>query len=291
MKFRDKLAINVAPMPIRLVIAITFLWAGLGKILGTFEPSDAQRDILQSQGLVAAPQTPSSTVPASLATRFLQDEQEAPESADAPPPEEGPDAPSEQDEPAPEGDETPEETTAEDPAADSGTPPDAPATSSAGPVRNWNRVALLLDSAANPPFDEDTGARRMALWPAALAKKPVLMIMVVLLVATELVGGLCVLVGFLTRMAGFSLCIAMLVAMWLTQIGPAIQQGETVLGFIPNHNLYDVGKWQPLFWQLILAASAFSLALSGAGSLSLDKALWGPKSADAKPTSNDGDEE
>lgn len=96
---------------------------------------------------------------------------------------------------------------------------------------------------------------------------------------SELMGGLFVLVGLLTRLSSFMLAGTIGTAMWLTQLGPAIQAHNTLLGFIPNHPPYatDVAGtpvFAILFWHLLLLFSSLSLMFSGAGALSFDRALF-----------------
>jgi uncharacterized membrane protein YphA (DoxX/SURF4 family) len=112
----------------------------------------------------------------------------------------------------------------------------------------------------------------------------------------EVVGGLFVLVGLLTRLAGFSLACTMLAAMWLTQIGPAMQAGRTVLGFIPDHPPFATdAAGNPMFamllWQLSLLCVGLSLTFSGPGLLSFDRALFpGGRASDRKTTRTDPDQ-
>jgi len=265
MRFRDRLAVNIAPIFIRLALAVTFLWAGVGKIAGTFEPTDAQRAILQNQGMIAAP---ASSPPASPAPPPGEATKEAtPRNENATQPEEDAQQPGE--------------------AA-----PNQPATTSAAPktVRKWNGIALLLHDRANPGLDEN-GNPHMRLWPTPLAGKPWVGLMVFLLVATEVVGGVCALFGFLTRLTGLAFALAMGSALWLTEIGPYIQEGTAVFGFLPPHDPWDPAAWKTLFWQFLLGMSGLSLVFSGAGSLSIDRALWGPSRAASAKASRDEDDD
>ncbi|MEI7658555.1 MAG: DoxX family protein [Phycisphaerae bacterium] len=123
------------------------------------------------------------------------------------------------------------------------------------------------------------GASTMPLVPAVLTEGPWPARLAWASAITELVGGLFVLVGLLTRLAGFSLACTMLGAIWLTQIGPAIQAGRTVLGFIPDHPPYATdAAGSPLFamllWQVSLLCIGLSLTFSGPGALSFDRALF-----------------
>ena len=64
-------------------------------------------------------------------------------------------------------------------------------------------------------------------------------------------------------------------AMWLTQIGPAIQSGNTWLGFLPMNDPWNVATYSVFLWQLALLAAGLALAFSGPGTLSLDRFIFG----------------
>jgi putative oxidoreductase len=144
----------------------------------------------------------------------------------------------------------------------------------------------MLHEAANPRPDEN-GKTPMALWPAfaAQGKAPVVLAWAVAL--TELLGGGLLLVGLVTRLAALGIAGVMLGALWLAEIGPAIQKGTTYLGFIPRHDggyavkLSADGGYVTLLWQLGLLAMALAIALLGPGALSLDGALGGRKARPA----------
>ena len=67
----------------------------------------------------------------------------------------------------------------------------------------------------------------------------------------------------------------MVAAIWLTQIGPAMQSGVTTLGFLPSFPAFDIAAWQPLLWQFILLCASASLFFAGPGGLSMDRAVSG----------------
>jgi len=81
----------------------------------------------------------------------------------------------------------------------------------------------------------------------------------------------------------------MLGAMWLTQFGPALRSGTTVLGILPAH----AGAWAPdaagnpvygpLLWQFALLMASLALALSRPGALAVDSAIFGRGSRRAGP--------
>jgi uncharacterized membrane protein YphA (DoxX/SURF4 family) len=91
-----------------------------------------------------------------------------------------------------------------------------------------------------------------------------------------LIGGLFVLVGLLTRVSALMLAATMIGAIWLTEVGPAIQAGKVVLGFIPDRDFFTIDVWKTLLWQLSLLMSAGALAMLGCGSLGLDRKFFPP---------------
>jgi len=79
----------------------------------------------------------------------------------------------------------------------------------------------------------------------------------VLLIAAELVGGILLILGLLTRWAAKSLIIVSLVAL--------------VLVHLPNGFSLSTGGYEYI---LLLLAASVSLALSGPGKWSLDHVVW-----------------
>ena len=101
-------------------------------------------------------------------------------------------------------------------------------------------------------------------------------------VGTELGAGRLVLFGCCTRLAALSLTGTIAGAMWLTQIGPVIQDGTAMYGFLPPHKpWYDPGLWAPPLWQLALLGTGLALFFTGAGAVSVDRLLFKPKPAGA----------
>lgn len=145
-----------------------------------------------------------------------------------------------------------------------------------GPMRapNLARVALAIHNAANPPARAD-GAPPIELWPAKLARDewPVRLAWTVAI--TELVAGVMVLIGLLTRLWSLALVGVMLGAIWLTTIGPPIAAGTAVLGFLPPHPAFDAAAWSVPLWQFTLLMVVMALVVTGSGSLALDNALFG----------------
>lgn len=143
-------------------------------------------------------------------------------------------------------------------------------------------LALLIHKSAYPPAksataDTSTSATAMMkLWPQRLAHGmwPVRLAWAVAI--TEVVAGFFVLVGLLTRASALCLASTMLGALWLTEIGPAIQSGKTVLGILPDRPPFDIDVWKTLLWQLSLFMSAIALACLGSGALGFDRKLFPP---------------
>lgn len=241
---------TLAPLPLRLVLGVTFIWAGWGKLEATIpvHGSDAQR--LSAMGLLTPPTPP------------------APAPTTAP----GAPLPSTHAEPA---------TSA--PAAE---PPAQPARVIAPgstaeafpdpvPARRLWGVALKVSKAAQPDApppgaQAPVSTRPPSTLPGFLASSPWPKALAQLVLVIELVGGVFVLLGFLTRSSAASLAIVMLGAIWLDQLTPAIQAGTTVMGVLPAHDTFDIKAWTPLAWQAALCACATSLAIAGPGRLSID---------------------
>ncbi len=301
MTSREKMAIWIAPLFLRLAISITFIWAGLGKLMAEMPVSGEQAAVLANMNVVH---------PVAKAVEITP----APTPAPAPTvhPEPKPEPKSEPVKPAPSKD--PAKDPAKDPkkepakdskpsgppalvhviAQQSGPAPSAKTYTAADfptpvTVARLYGVALKVHDAANPTNREGKPVS-FVLAPLALAQGnwPVYLAWAAALV--ELLGGLLVLFGLFTRLAALGIAGVMGAAIWLTQIGPAIQSGNTTLGFLPLHAPYDVAAWQTILWQFSLCMAACSLFFAGSGGLSMDKLIAGrpvvnkpkPASAPAK---------
>lgn len=208
---------SIAPLFLRLALAVTFLWAGFGKILETIPVKGHAAATLAGMGVVT---------PADGKTKDTYDAADFPDDVR---------------------------------------------------VRQVHGITLMLANANGSA--SDGASNPMPLVPAVLTQGPWPSRLAWASAITEVVGGLFVLVGLLTRVAGFSLACTMLGAIWLTQIGPAMQSGRTVLGFIPDHPPYATdAAGSPLFamllWQVSLLCIGLSLTFSGPGVLSFDRALF-----------------
>ncbi len=80
--------------------------------------------------------------------------------------------------------------------------------------------------------------------------------------ALEFFGGLILILGLFTRIAGLLLAIEMLIAVWRVHL--------------PQGTILDVHNYE---FPLILALAAFTLATVGAGAISLDHVIYGSGSA------------
>lgn len=342
MRTRDALGLTLAPLFLRLMLAITFLWAGLGKVMeqSTLPPEQAARlanigGPKPTRAPVATPTTrPSDPTPKAP----LQDPNKPSVPSERPteqpkPPTDTPPAQPGQTPPVKEA--TDDATLKEDAtrprfpalaqvaAKDTGnrtpvtdpapsTPPTtsipvptdiAPGTESTGgtstakatpvytaadfpePVEVFKgmNIALLIDSAANPKPRAD-GTTPMPLWPAQASGAPWPVVFAWAAACTEILAGALLILGLFTRLSALGLAGTMVVAMWLTQIGPAIQQGGATFGFLPPHATFDIAAWQPLLWQFSLLASSLALFFLGSGPAGLDAAIFGgPSDGASKP--------
>lgn len=339
MRFRDQVALTLPSFFLRLMLAVIFIWAGLGKLVQTVDVPPQQAARLATIGVPVPAAAPAPKPAETPAVRLPEPEAAEPapmpESDEAPAPEaEGDDtqaAPDEQlpdpdggsaalappptilrpasflqdggttrsladrrppagdppaEEPADETEPTEPETSAPETPVPAPTPaptpaepaPAAPAFTAAdfpngASVRKVVLLALVMDRAANPPLDAESNQPE-PFWPQALAQRPWPHTLAWAVALTELIGGVLMLLGLLTRLGALGLASVMLGAMWLTQIGPAIQADHTVLGFLPAYGRFDVEAWQPLLWQFSLLAASLAVFLLGSGAIGLDRALF-----------------
>lgn len=276
-----------APFLLRLSLGATFLWAGFGKIYADTQVQGERAALLADMGVnaVLSSKGGGETKPKTPAPKKDAPEP-APEPSSRPTPKE----------PLPSGG---------SPSADAGqstltiTPLVGLATPSGdGPhsadefpepikVKRLYELALGLHAAANPAPNA-VGKTGMPLWPRAAAKGswPVYLAWAVTL--AEVVGGFSLLAGFLTRLGGFSIAVVMAGAIWLTEIGPAVQSGKTWLFILPDHSAFGAmgeegGTYMMLLWQGTLLASSVAVLLLGPGCLSLDGLLFGKAAPPPKP--------
>jgi len=277
MTSREHMAVSIAPLFLRMALSITFIWAGLGKLLADMPVRGDSAAVLANMGVGGL-------------QRVAQPSTVAPSPAPAPAP-----APVHTPPPAKEQKKEPVKAPASGPPALMVVLAQQPSSSTTAgtftaadfpnevKVSRLYGIALMLHDAVQTTDREGKPLRfplapsiiTTGAWPVWLAWAAAL---------TELLGGLLVLFGLFTRLAALSLGGVMLVAIWLTQIGPAIQSGNATLGFLPPHPPYDVAAWQTLLWQFCLLCAAASLFFAGPGGLSMDRAISGrPVVNKAKP--------
>jgi uncharacterized membrane protein YphA (DoxX/SURF4 family) len=293
MRCRDHIALTLPTFLLRLALAIIFLWAGIGKIVGTTTTQGDNAARLANLGVTfladTPPETPSDSEPESdlpaEPVNPLPDSESLENEAD---PADSLPATDDRMPPA-----TPE--TQEDEGTDSEshvlqTPnytfthvvqSTAPAVGSDYPdpvrIKNLYKITLLLDNATSPGLTEDSQpiTPTMPSWMGS-GKMPVYAAWATAI--TEIAAGLFLLIGLLTRLSALSLTIVMLVAIWTTNIGPAaLQSSDAILGFIPHAaDPWNPAAYSTLLWQFSIIIMSLSVFLLGAGPLSMDRLLFRP---------------
>ncbi len=249
------LGASIAPIFLRVVLGLTFLWAGLTKITLKMDFTGEDAAQLAKWGIgsgsvaIAPTPTPTPTPDASKPEAPKDTPKDAPKEA---------------------------QPSADKPAESATTPP--PQTISTMPVYG---IALMLHHAANPAPKAD-GSPGMALVPAKAAEGQIPVYLAWACAISELAGGVLVLIGFLARPLAFLLAFNMSVAMWLTQFGPAIASGNTNFGFLPKYGSFDPA-WPTFFLQFALGGAALALVFTGAGMLSLDRLFFQRPTVIVKP--------
>ncbi len=300
MTFGQKLAYHIAPIFLRLVLGLTFLWAGLGKIIEEMEVTEAN-----APALVRMHAVNQSEVQHLLPPGFTLDEQPEEPPRDQPEEEttgsdthdEEPASPPPPDDADPAGEDTPD--TPEEPdAGEAGdSPPDDDGgsasttryrtilvqdTPTAAPVRvkRLFGIALMLVDAASEKTTE-SGQSLPRLLPEQVGRGETPKYLAWAVAITEVFAGGFILIGFLTRLSALAVVVIMGVAIWLTQIGPAAMGylDHVVLGFLPgpgpDQTIFDPAVYETLWWQFALLGAGLSLFFAGAGTLSLDRLLFG----------------
>jgi len=283
----DRFALSFAPILLRLAIGCTFLWAGAGKLFLNAELTPEQQAII-AQLEAGAP------APAAIEPEAQPDAapaQPLPEPETATPPAED-DAPaSDADEDESDDPERPvlrsltepsasanayslvlaQNTDDVDPADADFDPGDAPAENIGANPRTPRKlvsVALTIHDAVYP----EAGSPRL---PAFMADHALTFAWAVAI--AEFVGGICILLGFLTRFAAIAVTGVIAGAFWITSLGPAMMGAldQTFLGFLPPLWPFDPATGTHFFFTLGLTLSSFALVFLGAGALSFDRFLFG----------------
>jgi uncharacterized membrane protein YphA (DoxX/SURF4 family) len=253
MRFRDRLALAVSPVLLRLLLGVTFLWVGLGALVAEERITPEQSAVLANMGV---------SMSGSGATRN-------------PPPDRAQPYDSPLDEAPPGGGsgmrgQAGHEVIRVQSGAGAYTPADF---LEGARVRRLYLTALSLHAAANPGFD-GSGQPLKSLWPRRLSERPWPVALAWTAAIFEVLGSLSILVGLLARLWASGLAVLSAGVLWIMHIGPALQTGNAVLGFLPAHAEYDQAAWMPILWHMALLLSSTALALSGAGAVSLDRALF-----------------
>jgi len=285
----------IAPLFLRVVIGLTFLWAGLGKLTTEFEVSGAPAATLASMGVrgravIAVPGEGVIEIPAIETVRpgAIPDRRPLPTEPLMEPepvrePVREPDA-----EPAITPG-TPVKRTAPQPAAEPALRP-APLmrVQASGPVvvvssermvvSGVYGIALLVKAKADPVPDA-AGITGKAILPRTFGEGRWPVYLAWTAAITELVGGVMLLVGLFTRLGAFALTGTMLMAVWLTEVGPAMAAGTAKWGFLPAHGWFEMDAagnyaFAKFGWQMALLAGSAALMFLGGGFLSLDRLLF-----------------
>jgi uncharacterized membrane protein YphA (DoxX/SURF4 family) len=285
MRAKERIALAVPPLLLRLFLGVTLLWLGMAKIQGQTAVKGEDAAVLANLGVIRPAGAQPGIVPAP-----------PPAATPAPgkPAEEKPLAPTE---PLPPskgsgsggggggGNAAGEPFIDDEPEyqlvfAQSTAPPvTGPMTYHAEDfpepvrVRALHSMTLSILRAADPRPRADA-TRPEPLLPTALAKGTWPVALAWTAAVIELAGGVMLLVGLFTRLWALGVVCVMAGAIWITHLGPAIQAGDARLGFLPNHDMFDMPAWAMLLWHFALLMTALALLFSGPGALSLDRAVF-----------------
>lgn len=283
MRRRDRTGLALAPVFLRLGLAVVFIWAGLGKFMARMDVQGEQAAILANYGVITNPHAPAPAPKAAPET--------APETPGTPGGDgAGQDGSDQGESGGDSGGQAGADAWGAVHLASQQSQPRAPATAADFPepvsVRVWTGVLLTLHEAIHPGLSPEDSSALMALWPdfdKSNPYSPSTRYTALAVALTELVGGILIAVGLLTRLGALGVAGVMVGAMWLTGVGPAVQSGHTVLGFLPDHKPFDGAAWSMLLQQFMLGCAAIALFFAGPGTLSLDRLLLGGPEKGAAP--------
>lgn len=261
MGFRHSLALNVAPLLLRVALGVTFIYAGWGKMFEKSEFAPEQLAILANMGFGGAKDAaigrsgPVEAAPLDTAPEKAEPGEALPEP--------------ERSGALPHGGRV---TLVRQDGAPAPTP--APLYRAAdfekpAMLSRTHFIGLALHSAANPA----DGGRR--LLPAGLVNRPWGKALAHGASITEFVGGILILIGLLSRLAAMGLAVVMGMAIWLTTIGPSLGAPKALLGFLPPLGDFQSDAWFSFTLQLCLFCAALAVFFSGPGSVSFDGLLLG----------------
>lgn len=332
MRLRDSIALTLPSLLLRLVLGLTFVWAGTGKLVGTMQVSGDDAARLANLGVDL---NPIQRAPAQTDADPDEPLDPLPQSPPAGDPDRNPSS-------TPDADQPQTDKPAKDPIIDpaledqanqiieklnnaaeppaQSAPTTPPASQPAAPETGadtgslgralastpvWTRVqnasadrsasdfpepvqcqrvysiALMISKAADPGLTPDSQPIT-PIMPAKLASKPWPKVLAWAAAITEIVAGGLLILGLFTRLSALSTFFVMLVAMWMTQFGPAaLHTNDALLGFIPRaDDLFSPAAYAQLFWQLALATMSLAVVFLGSGVIGLDRLFFSPHSRD-----------
>jgi uncharacterized membrane protein YphA (DoxX/SURF4 family) len=260
----------IAPLFLRLTIGITLLWTGMGLVSATFSPTSSELEALRAMKAVRE-QSPASDGPITP-------------------------APTQQ----PQIDTSKPDPTGPEPG---GTPPALLALQSqlpqAGPVPRVYRIALQSMRVATP--ESTPNSQPPSLWPAFAVVGEWPKFIAWSVAVGSVVAGSMFIAGLFVRLCGFAGALLIGVPFWLFLIAPAIQSDTVRYGFIPGGGMWDLDAagqlvHMPFMWNVLQIGACLTLLFSGAGYLSLDRALFtsgagGPPARKAQPKRSSKDKE
>ncbi|MBY0112510.1 MAG: DoxX family protein [Phycisphaerales bacterium] len=270
MSTRDSFAVSVAPVFLRLVLGTTFIWAGLGKFMAEFSVKGEQAAALANMGVSSVQTRAGAAAAAESVKPVVKDPvKEAPKEAPKEPAKKT----------AKPGAQAPQT----DPAVRLASFTLLPVQSSARTftaadfpdeikLARLYSVALLVHSAGKVPSDAKA---TFPLMPSQVTQGEWPVYIAWTVAISELLGGFLVLTGLFTRLSAFFLAGTMIGAIWLTEIGPAVQSGNAVFFFLPANRETFGMDWNTLLIQCSMLAMALNLMFAGAGGLSMDRAISG----------------
>lgn len=127
-------------------------------------------------------------------------------------------------------------------------------------------VALRVFTAANP--GDENGKPRMLLWPESMGRGSWPVWFAWAAAISELIAGACVLLGLFTRVMGVVAAGILIVATWLTVVGPMVQ------GTAPARDFWDAAAWTVPLYQWCVIAMGLAVAFLGSGRLGLDRVVF-----------------
>lgn len=232
--FREKMALRVPPFILRVLLGITFLWLGLGKVM-EFTPVRGQAAAdLANLGIIRTEGSRQDEVPENVGLGpgpvviTVRQSHGGYSAEDFP-----------------------------DPVL----------------VRRVHEVTLRVYRAANPGLDS-AGNERRALWPAVLGQGDWPAFIGWTTAITEILAGFFLLIGLLTRFWALMLCFIAGGAMWLMELGPSVQDGTSRMALLPGHDVFNTALWEGFMWKFSLLMTALALMLMGPGPASVDRAVF-----------------